>query len=168
MFAVYLIAWHATVGSHITVHTDAKYVCLGLFPRQAKGDNADLWQNLWDLLEERKISLKVKWVKSHAMETPVWFDQLRLTLQALMGNSCADVLAARGSDLDEVDSKIADKVINLIERVQLVQKRIVAILRYCVVHHPNQFDRVKNHMLPIEKNAINVVRVEVATCPCLC
>ena len=89
--------------------------------------NADLWRELWAILDRGQVSLKLRWVKGHA-ETPAVYSSYNVQIWELFGNLCADALADRAAEMCQVWSHDAAGVLFYYSLVKRIQARAVVIM----------------------------------------
>ena len=128
LFAIVIVVKNAS-GS-VTVVTDSK-VNADAFAAGAdfcdQTANSDLWRQLWALLREKGMQLRVTWSKGHADNVDT-FIGYNVSVRNLFGNLCADRLAGLGADAGQVYAQDAANLRWHYALVKKVQARAVVIL----------------------------------------
>ena len=89
--------------------------------------NADLWDEIWEMVAQRKHPVTVKWVKSHCDDPKIWA-KYKPKFIDVHGNYIADKLAGLSARDYEVASATAAQVKFARTKVRDIQKRIIAII----------------------------------------
>ena len=89
------------------------------------------------MVARKRIALTCQWVKSHGEDNPQFFSKYILSVRDCLGNCCAARLAIRAANAAELPRAAAVPVLQLIAYTQLIQRRLVAILRGLVRDFPS-------------------------------
>ena len=92
-----------------------------------ESEHADVWEDIWQILDDREISLSVRWSKGHA-DNPEVMAKYEVKPRDLFGNLCADALANRGSDAAEVSLQDSMTLLWHYSLVRRIQARAVVIM----------------------------------------
>ena len=90
--------------------------------------NSDLWQSLWSVLGESRVTLRLYWVKAHAVEDEQVWKAYRPNTFQVVGNACADVLANLGALAGALPEDKVNQVLQQLSVVTLLQRRCLALL----------------------------------------
>ena len=93
--------------------------------------NRDLWEQIFQNVEIKNLDLKVKWFPSHLDDDtklrktspPEW-----VTKWHIRGNCLADGLAEEAAQLYQLSSDVVSPILENIELVQRIQRRLAAII----------------------------------------
>ena len=93
--------------------------------------HADLWTEMFDLIERNNIELNVYWMPSHTAKhkdklekAPDWMKEWHVK-----GNDVADDLAGKAAELHAVPEDQAKKIIKIYKDLELIQNRIIAVTK---------------------------------------
>ena len=130
LYAVLLIARNLVVAALACVSSDSK-VDVDLFDQGKaacmNSTNADLWNELFDLIESKKLNFTIRWVKGHCNSVEI-AAKYHVSLNDIVGNFIADALAARAADVYKPIAQDSVDVLWYYSIVRRVQARAIAIL----------------------------------------
>ena len=112
------------------VISDSEITVKGIQRGVPEGSNSDLYQILFDMADDKEITLKARWVKSHARENPEFITQYGLKAIDVCGNTAADVMADKGAEMHQVADGYAESVLWYHRLVAKVQTRLCAVVKH--------------------------------------
>ena len=102
--------------------------------QQLAAANADLWEELQQLLEENR-KLTVKYVPSHT--TAEALEKGKLTVYEYMGNALADKLASKAADANQHEDNTIASIDYVDHLAWSVQRRLIRINEHCLDNYPH-------------------------------
>ena len=143
LYAILLVARHACMSATIEVATDSK-VNADLFlvgrSQCLNTSNADLWNELFGIVQRNNIALNVRWVKGHVTSVEI-AQHYSASWQDILGNHTADILAGRAAEFYECVPQDVSDVLWYYSIVRKVQSRAIAVLSAIVPHRPTATKR---------------------------
>ena len=129
LYAILLVVRNVSEGE-LMIKSDSK-ISVDLFragkARCLEAANSDLWAELWQLLDEKPLSLALHWVKGHG-DVPETYDRYALNPLDVVGNVLADQLADHAATLYKVWEHDVFHVNWHLSLIQKVQARAICIL----------------------------------------
>jgi hypothetical protein len=90
----------------------------------------DLFQVIFDLIDNKNITVESKWMPSHLNQPnckkskPRWVEPWHVT-----GNAEADRLAGEAARVHQLPATVTDPIVKTINTLKAVQRRIVAVIK---------------------------------------
>ena len=130
LYAILLVVRLVCIEAVVTVASDSK-VNVDLFdkgkPACLQTNNADLWEELFNLVEGKSLSLCLRWVKGHCT-TDELINRYNMNFYDIVGNLTADALANRAAQLYQCVPQDIIDVQWYYSLVRKIQSRAIAIL----------------------------------------
>ena len=99
--------------------------------RAKHANNADLWTELFQLIDTKNIDLRIYWMPSHTADNPEkrskapdWMEDWHVK-----GNDMADVLAGQAADMHRVPTTVSAGINKIHKDLRLIQKRHIAVAK---------------------------------------
>jgi len=132
LFAVLLVALHVEEAAVVDFFTDSKITKDTYYKghKRAKfATNADLWVQLFNLIETKHVLLNIYWMPSHTDSqphkkklAPSWMQDWHVK-----GNNEADTLGNRGAEFHTIPLGKVQHIIDLVNNLVLIQNRLIYV-----------------------------------------
>ena len=136
LFSMIVVCSRAVAGACLHFPSDSLLTVQGVRDIRRTGAEADLWHQLWLWVAVKQLTVSARWVKAHGIEKPHFIDKFKLSLVDVCGNGCADALADIAASDAELNAVVVNRYEKWVERVEFVQRRLVAIALHVVREHP--------------------------------
>ena len=139
LYGILIVVKHAVPSAVLDIRSDSK-VNVDMFTTGRENTlhstSADLWQELWSLIDHKSLSVSLTWIKGHCT-TPEQATKHGLSLLDVYGNATADRLADRAATLYEVAPQDALDLNWYHSVTRKIQARAVIILSNVIPERGN-------------------------------
>ena len=130
LYAILVVMRHTQPDSEYLIYSDSKLnvdLYLDGYDACMKSQNADLWEEVFDILRTRNVVLSLVWIKAH-VDTPEEATRHNLSYMHILGNEFADRLAERAATAYEVAYQDSVDLLWYYATLRKIQARLLVIL----------------------------------------
>ena len=151
LYAILVVVRLVVSSCTLTIASDSK-VNIDLFYKGLAAclitNNADLWQELFSLIQAKELELRLRWVKGHCVSHEM-IVKYKMTLYDIVGNLTADALAGRAAQLYEPVPQDCIDIQWYYAIVRKIQSRAIAVLSSVIPQRSTSSERVERVPRPI-------------------
>ena len=161
LYTILQVAKNRPAGSRCRVGVDCQYLIDGVRGSRfacATGNNGDLWDESFNVLDSKNISLELFKVKGHADCDEVLAGNIPII--DFIGNEAADAFAKRGAELWEIPHDLKREIHNIRGRAWRVGLRIAAVVAETAAAYKESGSVPK--AMPVRRRSLADLRSELA------